>query len=89
MNYAQLIKRIKANRLPTRKMGDLFVSDLPEGMTEDHALEIISMTQIAWKYHDAEYIPDDLTDEIFAKIRENRAALDDFDGPVFDPGDIL
>lgn len=86
MNYAQLIKRIKANRLPTRKMGDLFVSDLPEGMTEDHALEIISMTQIAWKYHDAEEIPDDLTDEIFAKIKENKAALDN---PTFNPGDIL
>ena len=89
MNYSQLIKRVKSNRLPTRKMGSLFVSDVPEGMSEDHALEIISMTQIAWKYRDAhengEYIPDDLTDEIFAKIKENKDALDNFNGPIFDP----
>ena len=47
------------------------------------------MTQVAWKYRDAEDIPDDLTDEIFAKIKENKAALDDFDGPAFNPSDIL
>ena len=89
MNYEQLVKRVRANRLPTRKMGDIFVSEVPEDMTEDHALEIISMTQVAWKYRDAEDIPDDLTDEIFAKIKENKTALDDFNGPVFDPSDIL
>ena len=88
MNYAQLIKRVKSNKLPTRKMGDLFVSDVPEGMTEDHAIEIISMTQVAWKYRAAYEsggdIPDDLTDEIFACIAENKAVLN-----RFDPGDLL
>ena len=82
MNYEQLIKRVKSNKLPTRKMGDLFVSDVPEGMTEDHAIEIISMTQVAWKYRDAyengEPIPDDLTDDIFDQIEENKSILNRF-----------
>ena len=88
MNYEQLVKRVRANRLPTRKMGDIFVSEVPEDMTEDHALEIISMTQVAWKYREAnaEDIPDDLTDEILDKIEENKKILD---GATFDPSDIL
>jgi hypothetical protein len=88
MNYEQLVKRVKSNRLPTRKMGELYISEVPEGVTEDHALEIISMTQVAWKYREAnaEDIPDDLTDEILDKIEENKKILD---GATFDPSDIL
>jgi hypothetical protein len=69
-------------------MGELYISEVPEGVTEDHALEIISMTQVAWKYREAnaEDIPDDLTDEILDKIEENKKILD---GATFDPSDIL
>lgn len=93
MNYEQLVKRVKSNQLPTRKMGNIFVSEIPAEMPEERALEIISMAQIAIKYREAyengEYIPDDLTDEIFDKIKENKDALDNFNGPVFNPSDFL
>ena len=81
MNYKQLVKRVKANQLPTRMMGGMCVSEIPPEMPQDRVLEIISMAQIAIKYREAyvngEYIPEDLTDEIFGKIEENKKAWDE------------
>jgi D-alanine-D-alanine ligase-like ATP-grasp enzyme len=62
-------------------VGDMCVSEIPPEMPQNRVLEIISMAQIAIKYREAyengEYIPDDLTDEIFDKIKENKKAWDE------------
>lgn len=93
MNYKQLVKRVIANPLPTRMIGKMYVSEIPADMPKDQVLEIISMAQIAVKYREAhengEYIPDDLTDEIFAQIKENEEAWDSFDGTTLRPEDLL
>jgi hypothetical protein len=92
MNYKQLVKRVRANQLPTRMIGAMYVSEIPDDMPRDRVLEIISMAQIAVKYKEAhengEYIPDDLTDEIFAQIKENGEAWDNFDGTTIHPKDL-
>ena len=74
MNFEQLIKRINKNKLTQRKMGKLTVSEIPKGTPIDHMIEFMSFVQVAQKYRDAyekgEYIPEDLTEEIFAQIEE-------------------
>jgi len=76
MNYAQLITRLSKNKLPTRKMGELNITEIPPEMPMDQVIEIIAFAQIAQKY-EAAYrsgtpIPEDLTDEIFAMIEKNK-----------------
>ena len=92
MNYEQLIDRLMQNKLTTRKMGELKVAEIPRGTPLDHTLEIVSFAQIAHKYREAYEtggdIPDDLTDEIFAAIEENREAILNFKGPVIRASDL-
>ena len=92
MNYEQLIDRLMQNKLPMRKMNGLNVAEIPKDTPLDHTLEIVSFAQIAHKYREAYenggYIPDDLTDEIFATIEENREAVVNFKGPIIRASDL-
>lgn len=84
MTFEQLINRIKQNKLAQRKMGELNISEIPAGTPLDHTIEFISFVQIAHKYREAyekgEYIPADLTDEIFDQIKTNKEELEKIPG---------
>jgi len=82
MNYVQLINRIGQSKLEHRKVNGLYISEIPKGTPIEHTIEFMAFVTVAQKYREAyetdDYIPDDLTDEIFENINQLTVDMEKF-----------